>query len=52
MTEKSGWRTSKHSGAVGGSSTKMEQDAPESDRNRASFPCWGKVKRVFLKLLL
>jgi len=29
-------------GEVGGSSTKMEQDAPEPNGNRANFPRWGK----------
>jgi len=31
-----------HGGEVGGSSTKMEQDAPEPDGDRASFSRWEK----------
>ena len=38
-------------GEVGGSSTKMEQDAPEPKGSRASFSSLGKTQRDFLSLL-
>ena len=39
-----------YGGAVGGSSTKMEQDAPGPNGSRASFSSLGKMLRGFFSL--